>query len=591
MISAAAVLAIDPPKMEWPILSSHPGARDEVFLARRMIELNGVNSNRHFLIARIALIPIALVGTCACYYFGYQIFGVAPGLLAAFLWAFSPTVLAYGSVMTPDLASAVAMMGVAFAFHRWLALERWQDVVVLMFFLGIAMLVKSVWVLLPIALLIAWIAYRLFARKSSISESPVNPRSLTVGVAQLAVVYVGALAMVNSFYGFEGTFKQLGKFEFVSHLFTGAGDLSDSESLRIGNRFASTWLAALPVPLPQNYLTGIDAQRRDFEWGLSSPAWQSYLDGEWKQGGWWYFYLLGLFYKETLALWCMVALATAVFLFRRASSSSWLLLFALAVPCVLLIVLVSVNTGLNRYVRYALPLIPFLCVWSSQIAQGCEHLFAGSQNRSVANRAGAWMLYPRSVAAGLCSILLLGEVLLCGPHWLSHFNAVAGSSTNGYKHLCDSNVDWGQDLPSVQAWLKAHPEAQRTLRLAYFGSFDPVNFGIRFRLPPRLDLYSPDRSMVNTFISMIPDGWYVISKNYVVGHKMPVPDGTSRLTFEPLVEADFSYFSHLNSVDQIAGSMLVYHIGKAERETLRRALSSNKITESTLLKNSLSVSP
>ena len=48
----------------------------------------------------------------------------------------------------------------------------------------------------------------------------------------------------------------------------------------------------------------------------------------------------------------------------------------------------------------------------------------------------------------------------CGPLWLD-----------------DSNVDWGQAMKQLQTWLRAHPSRQ-TLRLGYFGSIRPENFGI-----------------------------------------------------------------------------------------------------------------
>jgi hypothetical protein len=49
-------------------------------------------------------------------------------------------------------------------------------------------------------------------------------------------------------------------------------------------RFAESWLRELPVPLPENYVMGLDHQRWDFETGMLS-----YLRGEYRQGGWWYY--------------------------------------------------------------------------------------------------------------------------------------------------------------------------------------------------------------------------------------------------------------------------------------------------------------
>ena len=41
------------------------------------------------------------------------------------------------------------------------------------------------------------------------------------------------------------------------------------------------------------------------------------------------------------------------------------------------------------------------------------------------------------------------------PHYLAYFNPLAGGPGNGYKHLVDSSLDWGQDLPGLKRWVEA----------------------------------------------------------------------------------------------------------------------------------------
>jgi hypothetical protein len=43
--------------------------------------------------------------------------------------------------------------------------------------------------------------------------------------------------------------------------------------------------------------------------------------------------------------------------------------------------------------------------------------------------------------------------------------------------LLDSNLDWGQDLPRLAAWMRAHGVG--SVQLAYHGSDNPDRFGIR----------------------------------------------------------------------------------------------------------------
>ncbi len=108
-----------------------------------------------------------------------------------------------------------------------------------------------------------------------------NPRS--PGFLALVAVAVLSLFVVNLGYGFDGSFSRLGDFVFQSSALSG----SEPELFGPGdpgNRFAGTPLADLPLPLPKSYLLGLDLQKADFE----RPA-GSFLGGEWKARGWWYF--------------------------------------------------------------------------------------------------------------------------------------------------------------------------------------------------------------------------------------------------------------------------------------------------------------
>jgi len=72
------------------------------------------------------------------------------------------------------------------------------------------------------------------------------------------------------------------------------------------------------------------------------------------------------------------------------------------------------------------------------------------------------------------------ESSLLRPDYLTYFNQLAGGPKNGYKHLVDSSLDWGQDLPALKTWLDQHPNQSATgrLYLAYFGTALPRYYGI-----------------------------------------------------------------------------------------------------------------
>jgi hypothetical protein len=73
------------------------------------------------------------------------------------------------------------------------------------------------------------------------------------------------------------------------------------------------------------------------------------------------------------------------------------------------------------------------------------------------------------------------------PHYLAFFNEVAGGPKNGWRHLVDSNLDWGQDLPGVKRWMAAH--GVEKVWLSYFGTAPPEHYGIDYEpLPSFLPL-------------------------------------------------------------------------------------------------------
>ncbi len=99
-------------------------------------------------------------------------------------------------------------------------------------------------------------------------------------------------------------------------------------------------------------------------------------------------------------------------------------------------------------------------------------------------RAGA-------IAAGVLVIWQGIESIRIRPHYLAYFNQMAGGPEQGYKRLVDSSLDWGQDLPSLKAWLDEHAPAgpsRPPVYLSYFGTSSPAHFGIDATL---LESYLP----------------------------------------------------------------------------------------------------
>jgi hypothetical protein len=93
---------------------------------------------------------------------------------------------------------------------------------------------------------------------------------------------------------------------------------------------------------------------------------------------------------------------------------------------------------------------------------------------------GAWQLARRSRTAVIVVLLAVAlnaaDALRYAPDYLSYFTPFVPSSQS-YKLLSDSNLDWGQGLLALRHYQASHP--QEKIYLAYFGSVDPAAYGLR----------------------------------------------------------------------------------------------------------------
>jgi hypothetical protein len=350
-----------------------------------------------------------------------------------------------------------------------------------------------------------------------------------------------ALYVINVGYGFEGTGTKLGEYRFVSaSLRVGKGNGGGVATTQPANRFAESWLGQIRVPLPSNYVQGIDRQKLDFE----LRPW-SYLRGEWRRSGWWYYYVYALAVKEPIGTWLLALLAVLSTLFSRGSPASWRDELLLLAPAAVVFVLVSSQTGFNHHMRYVLPSFPFTFIWISKLAR--------SMNRDHC---------AFTLTAGAALAWSVGSSVYYYPHSLSYFNELAGGPAHGYKHLLDSNIDWGQDLLLLKRWLDKHPEVQ-PIGLAYSQPkivFDPAHIGMKYNLPPPgPDSLVLDRSHSTVEIGPLP-GWYAVF-------------------VRAMRERDrrYAYFEHFEPVEMLGYTVRIYHISLDDANRVRSKLGLSEI--------------
>lgn len=185
---------------------------------------------------------------------------------------------------------------------------------------------------------------------------------------------------------------------------------------------------------------------------------QSWLLGEYRFDGWWYFFPVVLAVKTPIGFLVLAmtgGLISLCALVRRTESTR----DCIAALCALAVLLVCLPARINLGVRHILIIYPFLAM--------------------LAGHAVIWMLRHRSFAVYCVGTVLLWCVVFSSlgahPDYLSYFNEAV---TDSAYVLAESDLDWGQDLQRLAVKLK-ELKVDR-LHLNYFGSADLGQFD----LPP-----------------------------------------------------------------------------------------------------------
>lgn len=536
-------VVLSSPRYDWHRVSTDLTIRSEWVVGEDFIAANHERAPQLFRMARWACIPLSLLGACICAAWANQLYGSAGGYVALLLWCFSPSILAHACMLGPDLGTAAIGVATAYFFWKWLQRPSFRAACVAGLMLGLAELTKLTWIVLFLLWPILWLGWNSLAKEGKCEEeskrkdegktTPCSHRA----ILQLGLIILLALYLINLGYGFAGTFTKLGKYEFVSE--TLGGKRGDPYAVESGwNRFAGTWLGSVRIPLPRDYVMGIDRQKWDFERGLPS-----YLNGEWRAHGWWYYYLYAAGVKMPLGTWAILLLAGGVTLCVPRYNARLRDEMVLLAPGLVILIFVSSQTGFSVHSRYAISALPFFFIWASKVARVLEMRRVSmmeSALRTVAVVALTW-----SVSSSLWMY----------PHSLSYFNELAGGPRKGGEHLLDSNIDWGQDLFFFRDWLAERPEVALD-GVAIFGSYPFPAAGIpQVGYPPGWRAKkSQVRENARDETGPVP-GWYALSVNHLYDEKN-----------------QFGYFLHLEPVAMAGYSIYVYHITLDEANRVRREL-------------------
>jgi hypothetical protein len=403
---------------------------------RQFLYTNRVSADTLLMAGRSVTILLTLLLGLALALWTRRHFGAPAALFALSLFSFDPNLIAHGRYVTTDFIAALTFFLSCVSWAAYLESRKTRHLLLAGLALGLAVTSKFSMLilvaLLPALYLIRW------------WQDP-KRLSLARGAASLAVVLVIAGAVVLALYRTP-----------PGPLFL---DQLVSRSTQV-EKLIRTAVRRLGVPL-HPYLVGLV---RVAQHGAAGHF--AYLLGQFSNRGWWYYFPVALAVKTPTAVLALGALCAGLVLplTRRIRELRRLpfVWFVLTVPpaCYFL---ACMGSGLNLGVRFILPVYPFLFV-----------LLAAVLFRLGRERLRRW--FPAVVAVALVG--LAAESLAIYPHYLAFFNAAVGGPKAGPRYLLDSNIDWGQDVKKLKAYMVAHNIPR--VCMVYFGNGDLTYYRVEF---------------------------------------------------------------------------------------------------------------
>lgn len=476
------VLAALPLAALAPLLPPGPSegfirtSEDFEFAYSRSFLYGSNDADRLLGVARVPIVLASIACGLVLFLWGRTLLGAAGALAGLALFAFEPNLLAHGRLVTTDMGAALwALAGIA-CLERALsgpgpAGRLWSAGAGLALGLGLATRF-SILLLVPLMALCAAMDGRLPARAR---------------VGRLALAFVIALPVTSLVYVAAGG-ASAGPSLFPLAAPPVGGPLLSEPLASLQAHPAGRWL---PLPVPRLWLEGLDLAR----WKNLHVEGPGYLNGAYSEEGWWSYFVLALGMKTTIP-WLLLSAGGLIIAARgalRGGRAERVAAVYLGLPALGFIGLVTATTRAQIGLRYILPAIPFLCL------AGAMPVAALVSRARVPGRArlAAWVI------VGALLAWHAGEAIRIHPYHLAYFNEAAGGPDGGYRHLVDSNLDWGQDLIGLTEFLSARGVTR--VNLYYFGTADPAYYGIERAVPPE-------------------PGWYAVSATHLMGVYLPDRD-------------------------------------------------------------------
>ena len=452
---------------------------------------------RNLAYARSGNLIFLALGCFSVFLWARRWFGKPAAFWSVLLFVSVPPVLGHTGLATLDIASAASMMLALYALVRCLEDPAWPKLVFLGASVALAFLCKLSSLAFIPACMVCGLVY------ARVKWWSVSPKALPWRRLVRRGWVVAGVLFVVLWAGYRFSWKPISVYERVHPAIDRV----------LGNRPAlrSFVHKAADVPFPLSEIaTGIWQTVHHDKIGNGS-----YLFGEFRGTGWWYFFPVVVGVKTPIGF--LILAGCGVFaILRGFRSGPWQQHLTVVFP--LAIMLVCVASRIDIGVRHILAIYPLLAVIAGYAV---AELFLLARRRSL-----AILVLPAILVAWV-----VADSWMARPDYMAYFNELAGGHPERIR--ADSDLDWGQDLYRLSDRLRElHADH---VSLAYFGG----SLVDRAGLPPYSRL-SPDVPTTH--------GYVAVSLQY--------------LTVDYARDGSYAWLKHRTPLEKVGKSIYLYDFGQ-----------------------------
>jgi len=475
--------------------TAHPNTvNDQWNFGRTLIYNSNVNPIKIVHFAKLPLILFFILSGWLVYLWTKKTYNPRAALLAVFLFAFSPTIIAHSRFVTTDVPALFGVLFATYFFIRYLKEQNITNFWLSAISFGVALLTKfSTFLLIPyffiLVVIWAWCQHNEFFR-------PVI-RLIAKSILIMAVGFVIIVGPVYQFHVFKYPPSQ---------------QKNDTETI----------LRNYPVPVLSSVVIWASDKpilRAYAQWGLgmamvfqrAEGGNNTYFLGQFSNQSFKSYFPVVYVLKEPIPF-LILLLGAIWFGWRswRTARESFKNKIREHFPAftmllwIFIYVATSINANLNIGIRHLIPIYGFIFILTAgaieRITDYELRIKNGSSKFAIRNS--------QLIILGLI-IWYFIEFISVYPSYLTYFNEFAGGPSGGHNYVVDSNLDWGQDLWRLSDFVKQN-NIQK-IYVDYFGWAD-VSFylGSSFQW-----MHAGDFTSKAQFLRDNPaGGWLAVSASF-----------------------------------------------------------------------------